>query len=77
MTFYHSKIQHFSQNFHFCVKNERFYMCFIGSFKYTKKGYGTWSEEEDNDPWSRENYTIEDSLYDALGGEMDAIWNID
>ena len=24
-----------------------------------------------------EKYTLEDSLYDALGGEMDAIWNID
>ena len=28
-----------------------------------------------NSNW--EKYTIEDSLYDALGGEMEAIWNID
>ena len=29
------------------------------------------------DEWSPENYSYEDAMYDALGGEMDAIWNID
>ena len=32
-------------------------------------------EEDDYNPW--ENYSYEESLYDALGGEMEAIWNID
>ncbi len=32
-------------------------------------------EEDSSNPWS--NYSIEESLYDALGGEMEAIWNID
>ena len=27
--------------------------------------------------WSPEYYSHEDAMYDALGGEMDAIWNID
>ena len=27
--------------------------------------------------WSSEYYSHEDAMYDALGGEMDAIWNID
>lgn len=39
-----------------------------GEFKYTK---------EDYDEWSPENYSHDDAMYDALGGEMDAIWNID
>lgn len=39
-----------------------------GKFKYTK---------EDYDEWSPENYSHDDAMYDALGGEMDAIWNID
>ena len=40
-------------------------------------------EIEDNDysnvsvPSDWDDYSYEDSLYDALGGEMDAIWNID
>ena len=38
-----------------------------GQFRYTKEDRGTG--------W--ENYSREDSIYDALGGEMDAIWNID
>lgn len=32
---------------------------------------------DDYNPWSRENYSYEEALYDALGGEMEAIWNID
>lgn len=28
-------------------------------------------------PIDWDDYSLEDSLYDALGGEMDAIWNID
>ena len=44
-----------------------------GDFRYTKEPYSN----EDDTPSSWENYTIEDSLYDALGGEMEAIWNID
>lgn len=32
-------------------------------------------EMDDYNPWS--NYSYEESMYDALGGEMDAIWNID
>ena len=31
--------------------------------------------EDDYNPW--DNYSCEESLYDALGGEMGAIWNID
>lgn len=34
-------------------------------------------EKDDYDPWSRENYSYEEAMYDALGGEMEAIWNID
>lgn len=34
-------------------------------------------EKDDYNPWSRENYSYEEALYDALGGEMEAIWNID
>lgn len=32
---------------------------------------------EESRRWDDDNYTLEDSLYDALGGNMDAIWNID
>lgn len=39
-----------------------------GDFKYTKEYYN---------PWSRENYSHEEAMYDALGGEMEAIWNLD
>ena len=39
-----------------------------GEFKYTKDYY---------DEWSRKNYSDKDAMYDALGGEMDAIWNLD
>lgn len=34
-------------------------------------------EKENYNPWSRENYSYEEAMYDALGGEMEAIWNID
>lgn len=34
-------------------------------------------EKEDYNSWSRENYSYEEAMYDALGGEMEAIWNID
>ena len=34
-------------------------------------------EKEEYNPWSRENYSYEEAMYDALGGEMEAIWNID
>ena len=44
-------------------------------------GFGGYEVDDDmyaNVPPSNwDNYSIEDSLYDALGGEMDAIWNID
>ena len=33
-------------------------------------------EKEDYNPWSRENYSYEDALDDALGGEWEAIVNI-
>ena len=32
-------------------------------------------EERDYCQWS--NYSLNESLYDALGGDMDAIWNLD
>ena len=52
----------------------------LGTYYYWNDGFVDTCEDDDEDdgnpsPW--ENYTIEDSLYDALGGEMDAIWNID
>ena len=34
-------------------------------------------EREEYNEWSRENYSYEEAMYDALGGEMDAIWNLD
>ncbi len=34
-------------------------------------------EEDYYNPWSRENYSCEEAMYDALGGEMEAIWNLD
>ena len=45
-----------------------------GKFRYTN-----CNEDEFHSPWVdyTDKYTIEDSLYDALGGEMDAVWNID
>lgn len=30
-----------------------------------------------NVPSNWDDYSFEDSMYDALDGEMDAIWNID
>ena len=39
-----------------------------GQFRYKK---------EDYNPWSRENYSYEDSLDDALGGEWEALVNIE
>lgn len=33
--------------------------------------------EEDDDYNEWEHYSHKDALYDALGGEMDAVWNID
>lgn len=35
------------------------------------------NEEDDNIPSHWDDYSYEDSLYDALGGQMDAVWNID
>jgi len=34
-------------------------------------------EEDYYDPWSRENYSYAEAMYDALGGEIEAIWNLD
>ena len=34
-------------------------------------------KKEDYNPWSRENYSDDEAMYDALGGEMEAIWNLD
>lgn len=46
-----------------------------GKFRYTNY----CNEDEFHSPWVdyTDKYTVEDSLYDALGGEMDAVWNID
>ena len=45
-------------------------------------GFSDYEEEDDdcgyiNVPSNWDDYSHEDSLYDALGGEMDAKWNID
>ena len=45
-------------------------------------GFSDYEEEDDDDsgvivPSDWDDYSYEDSLYDALGGEMDAQWNID
>ena len=39
--------------------------------------YDEEPDVDDYNPWSRENYSYEEAMYDALGGEMEAIWNID
>ena len=50
---------------------------------YWDDGFVDLYEEEENEcghnntPSDWDDYSYEDSLYDALGGEMDAIWNID
>ena len=49
---------------------------------YWNDGFHQWEFDDyflrdDNVPSDWEDYTREDSLYDALGGQMDAIWNID
>lgn len=60
-------------------QNVSFDGCFLEFFPYDTKNVG--EEEEEPEPkeyhgtW--DDYTWEDSIYDALGGELDAIWNID
>jgi hypothetical protein len=49
---------------------------------YWNDGFSDYEIDEDdycgvNVPSNWDDYTHEDSLYDALGGEMDAVWNID
>ena len=50
---------------------------------YWDDGFVDLLEDEEDDcgcnntPSDWDDYSYEDSLYDALGGEMDAIWNID
>lgn len=48
---------------------------------YWNDGFRYEIDEDDsggvNVPSNWDDYTHEDSLYDALGGEMDAVWNID
>ena len=51
-------------------------------FPYDTSNVGEKEEEEDSNEreddynvW--EHYSYEEAMYDALGGEMDAIWNID
>lgn len=50
----------------------------FGKIKSNDYHYEEEEEEEEDyyyNPW--ENYSYEEALYDALGGEMEAIWNID
>lgn len=48
---------------------------------YWNDGFSDYENDDDgggvNVPSNWDDYTHEDSLYDALGGEMDAVWNID
>ena len=49
---------------------------------YWNDGFSDYEYEEDdysgvNVPSNWDDYSIDDSMYDALGGEMDAVWNID
>ena len=48
---------------------------------YWNDGFSYEIDKDDNGgvnlPSNWDDYTHEDSLYDALGGEMDAKWNID
>lgn len=50
-------------------------------YYYWNDGFIEEIEDSDdsniNVPSNWEDYSCEDSLYDALGGQMDAIWNID
>ncbi len=48
-------------------------------FPYDTDNVGEQEEEQEPKEYhgTWDDYTWEDSLYDALGGEMDAIWNID
>ena len=55
------------------IINKRRYYCY-----YWDDGFDVIDESLDNDDnGSYDEYTWEDSLYDALDGHMDAIWNID
>ena len=48
---------------------------------YWNDGFSYEIDKDDNGgvnlPSNWDDYTHEDSLYDAVGGEMDAVWNID
>ena len=55
------------------IIDKRRYYCY-----YWDDGFDVIDESLDyDDNGSYDEYTWEDSLYDALDGHMDAIWNID
>lgn len=64
-----------NQQVHFNADTLNFFPTCIGLPQYPTDDE---VEEKDYfDPWSRENYSQEEAIYDAFDGEMDAMWNID
>lgn len=72
----------YQQHVHFSKENLMFFPVDVQDSK-TEKELEREQEEDEEDyssgndynPWM--NYSYEEALYDALGGEMEAYWNID
>ena len=62
--------------------NNVYIVCNSSECYYWNDGFSEYEIDEDdyegaNVPSDWDDYSYDDSLYDALGGQMDASWNID
>lgn len=63
----------YNQEVHFSISQLKFF-----PFDTENVGEEEYEEVEEDDDYNEwEHYSHKDALYDALGGEMDAVWNID
>jgi len=67
----------YNQQVHFNAGILNFFPPQIGLPEFPGEDEEEDEEEDYYNPWSRENYSHAEAMYDALGGEMEAIWNLD
>ena len=65
----------YNQQVHFSSNDLNFFPYYIGLPQHEEEEEIQEEEEDDYNVW--DDYSYEEAMYDALGGEMEAIWNLD